>query len=187
MPLRPEMRLVAEPRAVAAALWGLVAENVFLMREAIRHGGGFPRLYLSGIVYRPEPRGQEDWQDALRLLRAGEGDCEDLASYLCAERIVRDGIQAVPHVVTTGSGSLHALTRYPRLNIIEDPSKICILLEQRRYDDAQEDAPSPAGPALGGRDGHPDRRSSPRHADAARILAASRDRWRGRVGIRNGQ
>lgn len=55
-----------------------------------------PRLYESGVRYRPEDPGREEWQDVAETLRRGFGDCEDLACWLVAERRVRDGIQATP-------------------------------------------------------------------------------------------
>lgn len=54
----------------------------------------FPRLYQAGVRYRAEPRGQENWLDAIQVLTVKFADCEDLASYRAAELRVRDGVQA---------------------------------------------------------------------------------------------
>lgn len=53
-----------------------------------------PRLYESGIRYKPEPLGQENWQDPMVTLKLGTGDCEDLATYRAAELRVRDKVPA---------------------------------------------------------------------------------------------
>src|SRR5262245_59360421 len=50
-----------------------------------------PTLYESGILYRRESIGQEDWCDVVELLRLGFGDCEDLSCYRAAELRVRYG------------------------------------------------------------------------------------------------
>lgn len=50
-------------------------------------------LYQSGVRYRDEPYGQEEWQDIPTLYKAQFGDCEDLACALAAER-QRQGVAA---------------------------------------------------------------------------------------------
>lgn len=74
------------------ALEGLTAINEWHMRRAIRRfeKGKAPRieippLYHSGIYYKEEAPGHEDWLDAPAVLRQGFADCEDLAAYRCAE------------------------------------------------------------------------------------------------------
>lgn len=44
-----------------------------------------PPLYLSGVRYREEPPGHEDWIDAPGVLQQGHADCEDLAAWRAAE------------------------------------------------------------------------------------------------------
>ena len=62
-----------------AMLECLVQINVALMQSR-----RFPELYETGIRYRQEPLGQENWRDAAIILQTGFGDCEDLAAYRVA-------------------------------------------------------------------------------------------------------
>ena len=81
-----------------------------------------PSLYESGVRYVPEPVGMEKWLTYDQVLRAGIGDCEDLAAARSAE-LIRVGIMAWPEVIRTGRKRFHAVVRYPD-GRIEDPSKI---------------------------------------------------------------
>ncbi len=84
-----------------------------------------PRLYDSGVRYRPEPVGQENWQDLATTLRIGYGDCEDLAAARAAELAERDNVDAIPVFRWRRDGSLslyHILVRYPD-GQLEDPSE----------------------------------------------------------------
>ncbi len=56
-----------------------------------------PPLYDSGVVYRRETTRENFW-DIPKVLRHGYADCEDLASWRCAELIVREGVEAYPLV-----------------------------------------------------------------------------------------
>lgn len=47
-----------------------------------------------GIYYLAEPDGRDDWQDIPDTLERGNGDCEDLATWRCAELRVRLGVDA---------------------------------------------------------------------------------------------
>ena len=44
-----------------------------------------PRLYQSGVVYKREPPGQEQWLSWPVMIERGNGDCEDLACWRVAE------------------------------------------------------------------------------------------------------
>lgn len=112
------------------------------LRRAIAWGTPYPLLYLSGVVYREERPGREDWPDVPTVLRNGWGDCEDLAAWRCAELRVM-GIRCEPvikwrhipraimlskgypsHTVPAGGVWLvHCLVKFPD-GSIEDPSKI---------------------------------------------------------------
>lgn len=70
--------------SLTAALAGLTAFNV----EWLRAHPSAPSLYTSGVRYRREGKGSEDWQTFPDLLASGFGDCEDLAGALAAELIV---------------------------------------------------------------------------------------------------
>lgn len=76
----------------------LVASNLHFLRN----NPGTPKLLESGVYYKPENRGRackrescEDFLDIPAILAQGHADCEDLASWLAAEKIF-EGIPAVP-------------------------------------------------------------------------------------------
>lgn len=69
--------------------------------------------------------GEENWQDIPTILKAGSGDCEDLACWRAAELTERDGIPARPvyrwrH--RPGLTIYHIVVRLPD-GSIEDPSR----------------------------------------------------------------
>lgn len=78
---------------------------------------GAPPLYDSGVRYRREPTSArfENWWTIPDVLRAGYGDCEDLACWRAAEC----GGRAFAVEVPTG---YHILVRRPD-GRIEDPSR----------------------------------------------------------------
>ena len=76
----------------------LVQINQVALQEGKENGTPLPRLYDSGVVYREEPPGKEDWCDYRTVLSQGWGDCEDLASALIAERREYDGVDARPKI-----------------------------------------------------------------------------------------
>lgn len=119
--------------------------QILRQRRLAREGrapGGFPRLYESGVYYREEAPGHEDWLDAPSVLRQGFADCEDLAAWRTAE-LNADGVEAesvikwqwIPRDVMIAQGYpadklpargvwlVHCCVRYPD-GTIEDPSKI---------------------------------------------------------------
>lgn len=67
--------------SLTAALVGLTAYNA----EWLRAHPSAPSLYASGVRYKREDKGREDWQTLPELLARGHGDCEDLAAALAAE------------------------------------------------------------------------------------------------------
>lgn len=98
----------------------LVSANILILTEYSRT---FPELYKSGVRYRPE-RGTEIWRDCSTVLNDGYGDCEDLASWLCAEYRVA-GIAAQPYIKwrrVEDDLRYHAVVRLPD-GRIEDPSR----------------------------------------------------------------
>ena len=70
--------------------------NEYHLRRGLAAGRPYPRLYDSGVVYKEEKPGREDWPDIPKVLSQGWGDCEDLAAYRAAELRVYDGIDAEP-------------------------------------------------------------------------------------------
>ena len=85
-----------------------------------------PRLRDARIPYVAEPRGEERFQDVVATIRRGRGDCEDLACWLAAEMVVRDGIQARPEVWwrkgPAGDDLFHVVVRLPD-GSLRDPSR----------------------------------------------------------------
>ena len=65
----------------------------------LRRRPDVPLLYQSGVRYQEEPLGAEFWRDIPTTLRYGEGDCEDLACWLIAEKRTRFGIPARPLIL----------------------------------------------------------------------------------------
>jgi len=109
---------VAGSRAhLTALLEGLVALNGVILDE-MRNP---PCLYTSGVRYVAEPPGFENWLSLDRVIRAGKGDCEDLAAWRTAE-LKRVGVDARAVVIRTGPRKFHAVVRWPD-GRIEDPSK----------------------------------------------------------------
>ena len=115
----------ASRAALAAALEGLVATNYLILGS-----GNFPSIYRSGVVYRPELAGVEEWRTVPQVIRAGWGDCEDLASWRAAELRIA-GVPAQAAVVRTGPRRFHAVVRYPD-GQIEDPSRRLGMLKGKR-------------------------------------------------------
>lgn len=89
----------------------------------------FSPLYQSGVYYKAEEPGYEDWLDTPTLYAQGFGDCEDIACTLAAERRERQGVAAVPCIKFKDfdvDGKLITLIHVLVLNpdgSIEDPSK----------------------------------------------------------------
>ncbi len=63
----------------------LLEATVRANQEELRSKGSYPLLYESGVVYKEEPPGKENWADIPTVLNHKWGDCEDLAAWLCAE------------------------------------------------------------------------------------------------------
>lgn len=61
-------------------LEGLTKINEFHLRDAAKRGQIFPPLYLSGVVYKEEAPGAEDWPDIPRIIANGWGDCVPMSS-----------------------------------------------------------------------------------------------------------
>lgn len=103
----------------------LVDIDVYLIRKR-----RLPPLYQSGVRYVAETEDfrsrnpVEDWQAADEVVRTGEGDCEDLACYRCAELRLQ-GVDAHPRL--TRHGRIWHVTvliaRKHAADVIEDPSR----------------------------------------------------------------
>lgn len=114
-------------RVLRILLWALVKLN----REYLRMNPGTPSLYKSGVRYIREKEGEEIWPTIGEVIRAGGGDCEDLACWRVAELLER-GVPARPawrhRKVRMPSGQLgtlyHILVFIPGKGF-EDPSRAC--------------------------------------------------------------
>lgn len=124
-------------------LEALTSINEFHLTRGLATGKPLPRLYDSGVRYREEKPGKEDWPDIPKVISQGWGDCEDLAAYRAAELRVYDGIEAEPvikwrwiptwkllragykknRLPKDGVWLVHCLVRFPD-GSIEDPSKL---------------------------------------------------------------
>ena len=115
--MRATHEVVPDGEHIAAALAGLVAENV----ELLRAGRARTPLYSAGVRYQAEQRPREEWQNREQLFAAKRGDCEDLAAARAAElRAAGEDARAVAYrsrpdmwhcVVRRGDGTM------------EDPSR----------------------------------------------------------------
>ena len=90
----------------------------------------FAPLYKSGVIYRAEEPGYEDWLDTPTLYAQGWGDCEDIACTYAAEKRERHKVPAVPCIKFKDfnvDGRLitliHVLVLLPD-GTTEDPSKV---------------------------------------------------------------
>ncbi len=72
------------------ALEGLTAINEWHIERALKRsqrgqGQPIPPLYASGVRYKEDPPGEENWCDALECLKQGHADCDRLTAWRVAE------------------------------------------------------------------------------------------------------
>jgi len=94
--MRVTVELPASAAHIEALLEGLVLLNVELLDRS-----PLPPLVQSGVVWKREPRGREDWNNCERTFRLGWGDCEDVCAWRAAE-LRRAGELAARCVVRRG-------------------------------------------------------------------------------------
>ncbi len=119
---------VAVPEAnVTAPVLNAALESVTRLNEEMLEKGTVPTFAEavkgSGIKWKPEPPGEECFDHALRVLRRGWGDCDDLAPWHAASLRATGkdpGAQAVAK--RSGPKRWHAVVRRSD-GRIEDPSK----------------------------------------------------------------
>ncbi len=116
--MRATFNVRPRARHLRAALRGLTAVNRLILREQ-----PLPALYDSGVRYRPEALGREEWWRADEVWRHKYGDCEDLACWRAAELQNAGEIGAYADVVKLRPRRYHAVVRRERGDI-EDPSRI---------------------------------------------------------------
>jgi hypothetical protein len=104
----------------------LFLEGLTRHNQALLSQYKYPRLYQARVRYLHE-EGTEEWLDIPHIVRAGWGDCEDLACWRAAE-LRRDGYAASPFVrfrYVGGSFRYHVLVEYwdsSHTRFEEDPS-----------------------------------------------------------------
>ena len=118
--MRITFSLIADPPLLMAALEGLTAVNAVLLARAARP---VPRLYDSGVRYKREAPGREDWLHVGQVLKRKSGDCEDLSAWRAAELRVYDAEPARVVVIRTGPRTLHAVVQRAD-GRVEDPSRL---------------------------------------------------------------
>lgn len=120
----------AEGELVAPALRILLRAQTEWSEFVLAHFG-LPDLYASGMRYQRENYGSiypEDWRDPPAMLRAGGGDCEDLATYRVAD-LHRSGETRSRAVYLerpqpSGQGRLFHIIVERADGTLEDPSRM---------------------------------------------------------------
>jgi hypothetical protein len=138
---------------IILALQAMISINEWHIRRALKRtekgeGVPIPPLYASGVRYKEDPPGEENWCDCLEVLRQGHGDCDRLCAWRVAE-LRAAGIKAEPlikwqqvpkhimiglghpaHMVPEeGISMVHVLVGFPGWQsgdpaLVEDPSKL---------------------------------------------------------------
>lgn len=117
MAYRPPVAMVRDnPQAAARVLNQLARTSVDQRRQGL-----VPALYASGVRYKREPRGVDEWLTAAETYKRGWGDCEDLAVWLVADMLTR-GIPAEVVIKKVRPGLSHAMVLIGRSRL-EDPSR----------------------------------------------------------------
>lgn len=103
----------------------LLESLVNINRMLLRRNKNIPPLYKAGVRYVRE-QGTEIWQDCLKILKRGIGDCEDLACWRVAE-LRNNGKVATPYIrytidPTTKTYVYHVMVLRGD-GSLEDPSK----------------------------------------------------------------
>lgn len=85
-------------------------------------GMPLPLLYEAGVRYQREPKGSEVWQLPSETYSLHQGDCEDLACWYVAERLLLGEFGWEVHVLFINPLLRHIVARNAD-GRIEDPSK----------------------------------------------------------------
>ncbi len=137
---------------IILALQAMIAVNEYHIRRSIRRaqkglGAPIPPLYASGVRYKEDPPGQENWKDCLAVLKDGHGDCDRLCAWRVAElrcagiaadplikwqQVPRDIMISMGHpahmVPQEGISMVHVCVGWPGWqqdpSRVEDPSKL---------------------------------------------------------------
>lgn len=121
----------ASTRQRSAALLGLLSVLVAANVQWLRQHPKTPHPYsVPGLRYVREAPGSEEWRGIEQILKHRSGDCEDLASYLCAWLIAHEHRAAIRLVWRTfdelgedGRTIWHVQVRRTVTDEVMDPSK----------------------------------------------------------------
>src|SRR5262245_10849474 len=92
-----------------AQLRMLLCALVLLNERALRRSA-LPPLYKSGVRYRPEGPGRDEWLQAPEAYRRRFADCEDLSGWRAAElRVSGEDPGARADCAPNGRGGWHAI------------------------------------------------------------------------------
>lgn len=114
---------VVPKEIIEALLEALVTAN----RAYLRVMPTTPKLYVSGVRYRPEPKGIELFADIGHVLRQGFADCDDLCAWRVAElRESREDPRAAVKVIEyrRGPKTYYHVKVQRGSGAIEDPSAV---------------------------------------------------------------
>jgi len=131
VPVTATIRVPASIPYLDAVLEGLVLANVVYLEAHPKT----PRLYESGVRYKRERPGRENWLIIPYLYKRRFGDCEDLGAALAAECIVFDGLDAWAFTVRTGKKKFHTKVciREDGELFVEDPSRVLGMGKKKKW------------------------------------------------------
>lgn len=118
----------ADRRTSEAAMDHMLEALTLANQGYIRNNPHAPNPFTSGVRYRMEPRGLEEWRTIPYAQAAGTSDCEDLASWLTAwlrenvPGMERAQTIALPPKQRGNTLIYHIVTKLPDGRII-DPSR----------------------------------------------------------------
>jgi hypothetical protein len=117
-------RVSADCEQLEGLLEGIIGLSLAQLRQRARKGKPPPPpLYASGVRYRRERRGQEDWQSIAETYKRKAGDCEDLVAARVAELRYAGEKGAMPKLYSPRPGLVHCIVLRAD-GTTEDPSKV---------------------------------------------------------------
>ncbi len=117
------------PEVLDPMLEAVTRTNVSLLERGVVPDAD--AAIAAGVVWRPEPPGDEHFDPATTVVARGWGDCDDLAPYKAASLRVRgEDPGAYARVVETHPGNYHAIVQRSD-GSIDDPSAAAGMYEYR--------------------------------------------------------
>lgn len=108
---------ISSDESVQTLLDALTAINVVFLKSH----GSVPGIFESGVRYKRERRGSEEWLTIPIVIQRGYGDCEDLACWLAASYRC-NGVAARAVAYRSAPHVRHIVVLLPD-GTIEDPSR----------------------------------------------------------------